>query len=109
MTNATRYVLCFYVPEKYAEVVKSAVFEAGAGRLGDYENCCWQTLGQGQFKPIEGAVPFIGSVDRLERVAEMKVEMICQEDHLKDAVAALKEAHPYEEPAFHVLKMDGGF
>ena len=109
MTATPEYFLCFYVPETHADSVKKAVFEAGAGRLGDYESCCWQTLGQGQFRPVQGAEPFIGSVDRLEVVPEFKVEMICQKGVLKKVIQALKKAHPYEEPAFHVLKLENGF
>ena len=109
MSDCPEYILCFYVPEEYAETVKNKVFEAGAGRLGDYENCCWQTLGEGQFRPVQGAMPFIGEQNRLERLKEFKVEMICQSNELKAVVQALKKAHPYEEPAFHVLKLETGF
>jgi structural toxin protein (hemagglutinin/hemolysin) RtxA len=109
MSDYPEYILCFYVPEEYAETVKNKVFEAGAGRLGDYENCCWQTLGEGQFRPVQGAMPFIGEQNRLERLKEFKVEMICQSNELKAVVQALKKAHPYEEPAFHVLKLETGF
>ncbi|MGI9286142.1 MAG: NGG1p interacting factor NIF3, partial [Pseudomonadales bacterium] len=54
------FKLCFYVPGENLEAVKSAVFAAGAGRVGDYENCCWQVLGEGQFRPLEGSQPHIG-------------------------------------------------
>lgn len=96
------YKLCFYVPESHLESVKQAVFDAGAGRMGDYEHCCWQVLGQGQFRPGAGADPFIGEPGKLERVAEYRVEMICEDDLIQPAVAALRQAHPYEEPAFDV-------
>lgn len=96
------YKLCFYVPESHLESVKQAVFDAGAGRMGDYEHCCWQVLGQGQFRPGVGADPFIGEPGKLERVAEYRVEMICEDDLIQPAVAALRQAHPYEEPAFDV-------
>jgi hypothetical protein len=109
MRESFDYFLCFYVPEEHAEQVKAAVFEAGAGRLGDYEHCCWQTSGLGQFRPMAGAAPFIGEVDRLERLVELKVEMICRADVIKDVIEAMKLAHPYEEPAYHVLKVEGGF
>ena len=92
--------LCFYVPEADLDAVKKAVFAAGAGRQADYEQCCWQSLGQGQFKPVDGANPHIGSVGQLERVAEYKVEMLCPKAFKTDVIAALKQAHPYEAPAF---------
>ena len=106
MSDYPDYLLSFYVPEEYLETVKNKVFDAGAGRLGDYDSCCWQTLGRGQFRPVAGAKPFIGEGNRLEQLKEFKVEMICQRSALKAVVRALKKAHPYEEPAFHVLKLE---
>ncbi|ODC02177.1 NGG1p interacting factor NIF3 [Terasakiispira papahanaumokuakeensis] len=96
------YKLAFFVPEQAAEAVKQAVFATGAGRIGDYEHCCFQTLGQGQFRPLAGAQPHIGEVDQLETVMELKVELVCEDHLVKAAVAALKAAHPYEEPAYDV-------
>lgn len=89
----------FYVPTNFVEEVKFAVFEAGAGKLGNYDNCCWQTLGSGQFRPLPGSMPFIGSQEKVEEVEEVKVEMICPEEKIADVIAALKETHPYETPA----------
>lgn len=99
------FKLCFYVPENYLEPVKQAVFAAGAGRIGDYDSCCWQVLGQGQFRPLEGSQPFLGQTGDLETVAEYRVEMVCEEGVLKAAVAALRLAHPYEEPALDVVAL----
>lgn len=100
------YKLCFFVPAAFAEKVKQAVFETGAGRLGNYENCAWQTSGQGQFKPLAAANPFIGSKGQLEHVEELRVELLCTEDNVRNAVAALKQAHPYECPAYDVVKLE---
>ncbi|MFA7554529.1 MAG: NGG1p interacting factor NIF3 [Spongiibacteraceae bacterium] len=99
------FKLCFYVPVTHLESVKEAVFAAGAGRVGDYDSCCWQVLGQGQFRPLASSSPFIGQQDVLETVAEYKVEMVCADDCIIDAVACLKQAHPYEEPAYHVWSL----
>jgi hypothetical protein len=99
------YLLCFYVPQSHLEAVKDAVFAAGAGRIGDYEQCSWQSTGQGQFQPLAGSQPFIGSHDTLERVPETKVEMVCPQVCLASAVTALLDAHPYEEPAWHVVSI----
>lgn len=99
------YKLCFYVPESHLDVVKSALFAAGAGKIGDYDSCCWQVLGQGQFRPLAGSDPFIGQQGKVERVDEYRVEMVCADDLIHPVVAALKEAHPYEEPAFDVVKV----
>lgn len=99
------YKLIFFVPINDLEQVKSALFAAGAGVAGHYEQCCWQTLGQGQFCPTRGANPAIGAIGRLEKVQEYRVEMVCAGSHIKGAIAALKLAHPYEEPAFDVFEL----
>ena len=103
------FKLVFFVPESHLEIVKSAVFTAGAGRMGDYEACAWQTLGQGQFRPLPGSNPFIGSDNQLELVSEYRVEMVCADDCIQTAVAALRQAHPYEEPAFDVWRLEDSF
>jgi len=67
------YQLVFYVPETHVESVKQAVFNAGGGRIGDYDRCCWQTLGQGQFRPLAGSSPFLGKAGSVEKVDEYRV------------------------------------
>ncbi|MBS53564.1 MAG: NGG1p interacting factor NIF3 [Oceanospirillaceae bacterium] len=99
------YKIVFFVPEAQLEEVKEAVFATGAGRIGDYEHCCWQVAGQGQFRPMEGADPFVGAVGELEKVAEYRVELVCEDELVRAAVAALKKAHPYEEPAYDVVQL----
>ena len=100
------YKICVFVPETAVELVKQAMFAAGAGKIGDYDSCCWQTLGQGQFRPLEGSSPFIGEQNRTETVAEYRIEMVCADELIKDAVAAMKNSHPYEEPAYDVWKLE---
>jgi len=100
------YKLCFYVPEADAEAVKAALFAAGGGRIGNYDHCCWQVLGQGQFRPLDGSDPHLGQPGRIERVAEYRVELVCTEANIGAVVAALKQAHPYEEVAYDVLRME---
>ncbi|WP_116365735.1 YqfO family protein [Parahaliea mediterranea] len=99
------YKLCFYVPQSHLEPVKQAVFEAGGGTIGDYDCCCWQVAGQGQFRPLAGARPFIGSAGEVEQVDEYRVELVVDEAHIRGVIAALRLAHPYEEPAFDVLQV----
>ena len=82
------------------EEVKNAVFDAGGGKLGNYDNCCWQSEGTGQFRPCPGSRPFIGTQGAVEKVLEFKVEFICDGECVKQVIAALKEAHPYETPAY---------
>ena len=100
------YKLNFYVPKEDKEKVKEALFAVGVGRFDNYEHCSWETLGEGQFKPIGDANPHIGTLEKLERVEEYKVEMICEDYLIKKAVATLKDAHPYEEVAYEVFKME---
>ena len=99
------YKIEFYAPESHLEKVKEAMFEAGAGRVGAYDFCAWQTLGKGQFRPQEQSDPFIGSNGLLETVSEYKVEMVCEEQLLSTVVVALKESHPYEEVAYSLVQL----
>lgn len=96
------YKLCFFVPESHLETVKQALFAKGAGRFGQYDCCSWQTLGQGQFRPLEGSNPHLGNENELETLKEFKVEMICGEECLKAVLVELLAVHPYEEPAYEV-------
>ena len=94
------YRLDVYVPDSHVEAVKKAIFEAGAGNFGNYDSCCWQTEGIGQFRPLEGAHPFYGKTGRVERVKEWKLEFVVPENVLEAVLDALKQSHPYETPAF---------
>lgn len=98
-------MLYFLVPESHLEVVKEAIFAVGAGSIGNYCKCAWQTVGQGQFMPLTGSQAFIGEIGKLETVAEYKVEIMCTDEQIKLAVSALKQAHPYEEPAYQVVQL----
>lgn len=100
------YMLIFLTPESHLEVVKNAVFAVGAGSLGKYQQCAWQTLGEGQFMPLPGSNAFVGEVNQLEKIAEYRVEIICPKERIKDAVAAMKKAHPYESPAYQILSFE---
>lgn len=95
------YQLVFYVPTEQLESVKQAVFAEGAGRYRHYDQCCWQTNGEGQFRPLANSQPAIGKPGEIAKVKETKVEMICEKEHIHAVIQALKHAHPYEEPAFH--------
>ncbi len=101
------WVVSFYVPKEHVEKVKYAMFEAGAGRIGNYDCCSFECEGRGQFRPLEGSQPFIGQANKLEYVVELKVEMVCEDLVIKDVVNALKESHPYETPAYYAIKTVG--
>lgn len=97
--------IVFFVPKNDCEKVKMAMFHAGGGTIGDYDYCAFESLGVGQFKPGSSTNPAIGKVGEVERVEEMRVEMICQEAYLTSCLKALVEAHPYEEPAIDVIEV----
>lgn len=96
--------LIFYVPVESAEAVKSALFSVGVGKIGHYDQCSFETLGVGQFRALKGANPSVGEVGILEKISELKVEMVLSDNILSEAVAALKKAHPYETPAYQVIE-----
>jgi structural toxin protein (hemagglutinin/hemolysin) RtxA len=100
------YQITFYVPESHLESVKQAMFNKGAGKVGYYDCCAWQILGQGQFRPGKGSKPFIGEQNKLDVVMEYKVEMVCAADCIREVIMALKQSHPYEEPAYAVIKLE---
>jgi hypothetical protein len=100
------YKLGFYVPESHLDQVKAALFVAGAGRIGNYDSCCWQTLGMGQFRPLAGSNPYLGRQGTVERVAEYRVELVVAQAAIREVVAALRASHPYEEPAFDVVRLE---
>jgi dinuclear metal center YbgI/SA1388 family protein len=94
-----------YVPRENAEAVQAAVFGAGAGHIGDYSHCSWSVEGIGQFLPHEGASPAIGSVGTVERVAEDRFEVVAPAQARAAVLAAMRAAHPYEEPAFDIFAL----
>ncbi len=108
MNTDTLMKIEFYVPESHLETVKSAMFEAGAGRVGNYDSCAWQTAGEGQYRPLEGSQPFLGAQGSIETVSEYKVEMVCSEAKINDIIEALKRSHPYEEVAYSVIRTESG-
>lgn len=95
----------FYVPKKYCEEVKQASFVSGAGRTNDglYDNCAWQTIGAGQFRPLQGSQPAIGEQGIEENVEEYKVEMVLQDVCLEAVIAALNKTRLYEKAGLFYL------
>lgn len=93
------------VPEGNAEQVSEAMFAAGAGEIGDYRDCSWSVVGVGQFEPQQGATPTIGGIGIRERVDEARVEMVAARGLRQRILGALRDGHPYEEPAFDILEM----
>lgn len=100
------YTINFYVPETAKERVKLAMFSAGAGRVGNYDQCCFEYPGRGQFRPLNGSNPYVGEINQLEFVSEYKVEMVVLDSVIKAVIKAMKDSHPYEEVAYHVVKCE---
>lgn len=99
-----RYKFIFTVPKDHLEVVKEAIFQAGAGRIGDYEHCAFVHEGVGCFRPMNGAKPFLGSVGVQEEVLEYRVETLCEEVNMQSVLSAFFRAHPYEVPAYDIFE-----
>jgi hypothetical protein len=97
--------LVVFVPEEALDAVRDALFAAGAGRIGRYERCSWYTDGTGTFKGGEGTSPTVGESGREERVPELRLETVFPEERHEEVIAALRRAHPYEEPAFDVYPL----
>jgi hypothetical protein len=103
--GAQLHKLVWFVPEQALEATRKAVFDAGAGRIGEYERCSWYTAGTGTFLAGEGADPAVGEVGEEERVAELRVETVVPVERAADVVRALVAAHPYEEVAYELYPL----
>jgi hypothetical protein len=101
----TRVKLVWFVPEEALEATREAVFEAGGGRIGEYERCSWYAAGTGTFLGGADTDPAIGERGKEERVPELRVETVVPEGRVRDAIVALVLAHPYEEPAYDVYPL----
>lgn len=99
------YKISFYVPESHLEIVKNALFQVGAGKIGNYDCCAWQTKGVGQYRPLEGSNPLIGKENSINTLEEYLVEMVCENALIKEVVEALKASHPYETPAYAIWEI----
>lgn len=98
--------IAVYVPETHANEIRNALGDSGAGHIGNYSHCTFQTRGQGTFMPLEGTNPYIGSANELEFVDEMKIESIVPQAKLSSVINAIMKAHPYEEPAYDIYPME---
>jgi hypothetical protein len=99
------YQIIVFAPHDHKEKIKAAMFAAGAGKIGNYDQCCFEYQGIGQFRPLAGSSPFIGSQGEIEKASEVKIEMTCEDHLFAQVVAALKAAHPYETPAYYGIKV----
>lgn len=98
------YKIVVFVPEEFLSTVETAMRENGAGAYENYEGCSFSVKGVGQFTPLENANPFVGEKNKISSVSEIRLEMIAPPSKLQDIVAAMKQAHPYERPAYDVFE-----
>lgn len=94
-----------FVPDTHAEAVREALNLAGAGKLGNYDFCSFSVKGVGRFRALEGADPFVGKIGEVEEVREERIEVLCEANKLDEVLKAVREAHPYEEPAIDVYPL----
>ncbi len=106
MAAAPTYKVVVFVPAGSLDAVREAMASAGAGVIGNYSRCSFASPGRGTFKGEDGARPAVGEAGRLETVEEWRLEMVCPGERLPAVVAALKRAHPYEEPAYDVYRRE---
>lgn len=100
------YKLVVYVPVTHQEELRNTLFENGAGKIGNYDSCSFNIDGMGTFRPLCGANPFLGKVNQLAFVNETKVETIVTQDKLNTVISKMIETHPYEEPAYDIIKLE---
>lgn len=101
-----KYKVVVFVPASHLAAVREAMARAGAGIIGNYTYCSFATPGKGTFFGGEGARPAVGEAGRLEEVEEWRLEMVVPADKIKDVIAAMKAAHPYEEVAYDVYALE---
>lgn len=100
------YKIVVYVPESHADRLREVMASAGAGVIGNYTHCTFTVKGTGRFRPEKGATPAIGEVGNIEEVAEERIETVCSQQNLQPVLAAIRDAHPYEEPATDVYLLE---
>jgi hypothetical protein len=100
------YKLVIYVPQTHLEQIRIVACDAGAGKIGNYDNCSFMSSGIGTFRPLEGSRPSQGEIGKLERVGEARLELTVCEKELKAVIATIKKFHPYEEPVIDIYKLE---
>jgi len=104
--KSTLAKLVTFIPKDHVEKVTAALHEAGAGQIGDYKNCSFSTMGEGRFMPAANANPAVGKLNQLEKVEEVRVEVLVEAFNQRKVLTALKESHPYEEVAYYLTPLE---
>ncbi len=100
------FVLVTFVPPHAAKAVLSALFAAGAGTYGNYDRCAFVSTGEGRYRPLAGSSPFIGTPGQDERLTESRIELLVDDGAVDRVLQALRQSHPYEEPAIYLFRLD---
>lgn len=95
-----------FVPTGHAEQVRNAMLSVGAGHIGNYDFCSYNTIGFGTFRAGEHATPFVGRLGELHTEEEVRIETIAERTSVGKVIAALRNAHPYEEPAYDIYSLE---
>ncbi len=104
--NSTHVKIIVFVPETHTDVVREAMGNAGAGKIGNYIHCTFSSKGIGRFKPENGANPHIGEIGKFEEVIEERIETVCPREKLQKVINAIKKVHPYDEVALDVYSLE---
>ncbi len=106
--QGTQRKIVVFVPIEAAEMVEKAMCDADAGRLGNYDRCSYQMKGEGHYRPLDNAEPWAGKVGEIHHEPEVRIEVLVNKALCGKAVAAMLNAHPYEEPAFDIITLENG-
>jgi len=94
-----------FIPADYVDRLREAVAAAGAGKIGNYDHCSSISDVRGYWRPLTGANPFLGELEKVEKGTECKVEVNCEREFVKAVLAAIKQVHPYEEPVINLIPL----
>lgn len=94
-----------FVPKTHTDIVRQAIGDAGAGKIGNYSHCSYSIDGIGRYKPLEGAKPHIGEVGKFEEVEEERIECVCERSKAREVIKAIRKVHPYEEVALDIYPL----
>ena len=103
--NINKVKIIVTVPPENVDDVREAMCSAGAGIIGNYTNCSMSTKCQGTFKPNDEANPYIGEINKMEFVEEVKLEMVCDIKNVIKVISSLRKVHPYEEPGIDIIPL----
>ena len=94
-----------FIPESHLNVLQTTLQQVDAGHIGNYDSCLSYSYVTGCWRPLKGSSPYLGSCDDVSREQELKVEVTCMRERVKETLAAVKKIHPYEEPVIYVIPL----